>query len=122
MADQFLDVTSEVLQRLSVLRAEPKFGKRGFYPGAPTQEIRLNAERAVNIMVERLTAGLPGSPRKAYVLSEFLEMLRAFEHADTEEREEACTYCEHVMDILGIASSDGALNIWLYGFDPGQRP
>ena len=56
------------------------------------------------------------------MLSEFLEMLKAFKHEDTEEREQACTYCERVMGILGIASSDGALNSWLYGFDPEQKP
>ena len=55
------------------------------------------------------------------MLSEFLEMLTAFEHEDTEEKEQACTYCERVMEILGIDSSDGALNTWLYGFDP-EKP
>jgi hypothetical protein len=115
-------VTPEVLQRLFALRSEPKFNGENLYPGAPTEEIRLNAERAVNGMLDRLAGGLRQSPRKSYVLSEFLEMLKAFEHEDTEEREQACTYCERVMGILGIASSDGALNTWLYGFDPEQRP
>ncbi len=122
MPDQPLIVTPEVLHRLSALRSESKFNEETLYPGAPTNEIRLNAERAVNTMLDRLAVGLPTSPRKSYVLSEFLEMLKAFEHEDTEEREQACTYCERVMSILGIASSDGALNSWLYGFNPEQRP
>lgn len=122
MPDHSLTVTPEVLQRLSVLRSESKFIEENLYPGAPTEEIRLHAERAVNVMLDRLVVGLRQSPRKSYVLSEFLGMLAAFEHEDTEEREQACTYCERVMDILGIASSDGALNTWLYGFDPEQRP
>jgi hypothetical protein len=122
MPDQSLIITPEVLQRLSALRSLSKFGEEDLYPGAPTEEVRLNAERAVNAMLDRLAVGLPESPRKSYVLSEFLEMLRAFEHEDTEEREQACTYCERVMHILGIASSDGGLNTWLYGFDPEQRP
>ncbi len=122
MPDQSLIVTPEVLRRLSALRSESKFNEENLYPGAPTEEIRLNAERAVNTMLDRLAVGLPASPRKSYVLAEFLEMLKAFEHEDTEEREQACTYCERVMAILGIASSDGALNSWLYGFDPEQKP
>jgi hypothetical protein len=122
MPDQSLTVTPEVLHRLSELRSESKFNERCLYPGAPTEEIRLNAELAVNALLDRLGVGLRESPRKSYVLAEFLEMLKAFEHADTEEREQACTYCERVMAILGIASSDGALNTWLYGFDPEQRP
>jgi hypothetical protein len=121
MPDQSLTVTPEVLQRLSALRAESKFNEGNLYPGAPTEEIRLNAERAVNAMLNRLAFGLRQSPRKSYVLSEFLEMLKAFEHEDTEEKEQACTYCERVMEIVGIESSDGALNTWLYGFDP-EKP
>jgi hypothetical protein len=121
MPDQSLILTPEVSKRLSALRFQSKFGEEEFYPGAPTEEIRRNAERTVNAMLDRVAAGLAHSPRKSYVLSEFLEMLKAFEHGDTEEREQACTYCERVMEILGIESSDGALNAWLYGFDPEQN-
>ena len=124
MPDQALTITPETQRQLTSLRTAPKFHKEweNLYPGAPTEEVRLNAERAVNGMLDRLTIGLPESPRKSYVLSEFLEMLKAFECEDTEEREQACTYCEHVMKILGIESSDGVLNTWLYGFDPDQKP
>jgi hypothetical protein len=120
MSDQALSITPEVLHELATLRAESKFQKEGLYPGAPTEEIRQSSESAVNAMLGRLRSGLSRSPRKAYVLSEFLEMLKAFESADTEEREQACSYCERVMEILSIESSDGALNTWLYGFDPEQ--
>ncbi len=30
-------------------------------------------------------------------------------------------YIETIMDILGIESSDGLLNQWRYGFDPGAK-
>jgi hypothetical protein len=36
------------------------------------------AEQAVNAMLDRLSCGLTESPLKSYVLSEFLEMLKAF--------------------------------------------
>lgn len=121
MPDQSVILTPEVLRRLSALRSESKFNEENLYPGAPTEEIRLHAEQAVNSMLDRLAGGLREAPRKSYVVSEFLEMLKAFEHEDTEEREQACTYCERVLGILGIASSDGALNTWLYGFDPEQE-
>ena len=118
MSDQALSITPQLLQQLAALRAEPKFQEEGLYPGAPTEEIRQRSESAVNAMLDRLRSGLSRSPQKAYVLSEFLEMLKAFESEDTEEREQACSYCERVMEILSIESSDGALNTWLYGFDP----
>ena len=122
MQEQALMITPDVLQRLAALRSEAKFHAEGLYPGAATEESRYSAESAVNIMLDRLQAGLPRSPEKSYVLSEFVEMLKAFENQDTEEREQACSYCERVMDSLGIESSDGVLNTWLYGFDPDQKP
>ena len=118
MADQALVLTSAVYDQLAGLRSTPKFQEDGLYTGAPIGEIREYAELAINKMLDRLRSGLPCSPQKSFVLSEFLEMLKAFENADTEERERACTYCERVMDLLGIESSDGVLNTWLYGFDP----
>jgi hypothetical protein len=124
MPDQTLIITPEVLRQLSVLRSSSKFQKEWehFYPGATNEDTRLAAEQAINAMLDRLPTGLRESPSKSYVLSEFLEMLEAFEPADSEEREQACNYCERVMKVLGIESSDGLLNTWLYGFDPEQKP
>jgi hypothetical protein len=120
MADHALSLTPTAFQQLADLRAEQKFQEEGMYPGAPTAEIRERAEKAVNEMLDRLSAGLHQTPQKSFVISEFLRMLKAFESEDTEEREQACSYCERVMEIVGIESSDGALNTWLYGFDPEQ--
>lgn len=118
LADHALSLTPEAFQQLADLRAEKKFQEEGMYPGAPAAEICERAEMAVNGMLDRLSSGLRHSPQKSFVISEFLTMLKAFESEDTEEREQACSYCERVMEIVGIESSDGALNTWLYGFDP----
>lgn len=120
MPDQALILTTAVFDQLAALRSAPKYQEEGLYR-PPTEEIRRSAELAINIMLDRLKFGLPSSPQKSYVLSEFLKMLKAFEGDDTEEREKACTYCKSVMDMLGIESSDGVLNTWLYGFDPEQQ-
>src|ERR1700735_5624381 len=117
MPDQTLSLTSAVFDRLAALRSAPKFQEEGLYHGAPTEEMRKSVAFAINRMLDRLMSGLPSSPRKSYVLSEFLEMLKVFEGHDTEEREKACAYCERIMDLLGIESSAGVLNTWLYGFD-----
>jgi len=37
---------------------------------------------------------------------------------DTEDRERVCSYFEELMDIVGLESSDGHLNNFMYGFDP----
>lgn len=40
---------------------------------------------------------------------------------DTEDRERVCSYFEELMDIVGLESSDGQLNEFMYGFDPTNR-
>ena len=39
---------------------------------------------------------------------------------DTEDRERVSTYFEELMDIVGLQSSDGKLNQFIYGFDPNE--
>jgi len=40
---------------------------------------------------------------------------------DTEDRERVCSYFEELMDIVGLESSGGHLNNFMYGFDPTQK-
>lgn len=40
---------------------------------------------------------------------------------DTLDRERICTYVEELMDIVGLQSSGGHLNNFLYGFDPKKE-
>jgi hypothetical protein len=37
---------------------------------------------------------------------------------DTENRERICSYFEELMDIVGLESSNGQLNDFMYDFDP----
>ncbi|GAA4757130.1 MULTISPECIES: DUF4844 domain-containing protein [Flavobacterium] len=39
---------------------------------------------------------------------------------DTEDRERVCSYFEEIMDIVGLESSEGKLNDFMYGFDPNN--
>lgn len=40
---------------------------------------------------------------------------------DTEDRERVCLYFEELMDIVGLESSNGQLNKFMYGFDPNEQ-
>ncbi len=40
---------------------------------------------------------------------------------DTEDRERVCNYFEELMDIIGLESSGGHLNDFMYGFDPTKK-
>jgi hypothetical protein len=53
-------------------------------------------------------------PTKQFVLSEFSKTLAELP-TDTEDRGCLLWYLEGIMDVLGIESSDGLINCWLYG-------
>lgn len=44
-----------------------------------------------------------------------------YNELDTEDRERTCTYFEELMDCVGLQSSNGQLNLWMYGFDPTKK-
>lgn len=45
-----------------------------------------------------------------------------YDSLDTEDRERICAYFEELMDIVGLESSGGYLNRFMYGFDPTVKP
>jgi len=117
-----MELNAEALQSLASLRGERKFLEDDLYPGAPDEATRVRCEVWANELLDTLLNGLPSNPNSSYVLSQFVTHLERFEEDDTEERERACGYCEQIMGILSIESSQGILDRWLYGFDPGEEP
>jgi len=117
-----MNVDAAAIDALRSLREERKFSSHLLYPGAPNEETRTHCETWVNTLIDSLLDGLPSSPTKSLVLSQFKSHLDHFGNQDTDERERVCGYCEQIMDILGIESSEGVLNNWLYGFESNDRP
>ena len=118
MNEQLIAITPSLIASLKSLRKLPKFLAAEMYPGAPSEEIRVEAEAHINVLIDNLIAGLPQNPNKQFVMSEFMRAMENFKQPDTEERERFCGYLEEIMDITGIESSDGLLNKWLYSFSP----
>jgi len=115
--DQALVVTAEVLRRLSDAKGALHFGPDadGGYTGVHEAATREEAELVFSRLIDTLVAELPEHPSKAFVLEKFEAALNALDLGDTEDRERAATHCQAIMDILGIQSSDGVLNRWMYG-------
>ncbi|MES2296077.1 MAG: DUF4844 domain-containing protein [Pseudomonadota bacterium] len=120
MQDPVVIFNESARAELLTLRGEKKFTAEDFYPGAPSEALRADAEHQINALLDRLLSGLKPDSRKSFVMSEFQIALAKFEQSDTEERERFCGYLEQIMDATGIESSDGLLNSWLYGFDPAE--
>jgi len=114
-----LSLPKDALLRLCLLRTATKFGPtRPFYTGIKDEAERQRCEAAINALIGKIEAGIGDHPTKQFVLGEFSVTLKALDPpVDTEDRERFCTYLEEIMDIVGLESSDGVLNTWLYGFD-----
>jgi len=121
-ATETLKLPQDVIARLQAFRATPKFGPDNLYTGVKNPIERQHDETAINDLISRIAAGIESHPGKKFVLDEFAAALENFDRtADTEDRERVCMYIENIMDIVGLESSDGLLNTWLYGFDPSPR-
>ena len=102
---------------LQALAAEEKFLPLGLYSGAKPEELRVRLQQLVDALLVELAALAPHDRTKEQVLEQFRSTLASVGTVDSEEKEQICTYLERIMDILGLESSDGLLNNWLYGFD-----
>jgi hypothetical protein len=122
MADQELAVSAVQLSQLAEMRKKPKYVDEPgtIYNGLRPESARQQAEEQLNDLIGRLCSGLASTPTKRFVLSEFAKTLAEFQSRDTEDRECLLRYVEQIMDILGIESSDGLLNRWLYGDQLGN--
>jgi hypothetical protein len=117
MANEALNVTAATLQKLRALEPGLNFepDEKTFYTGVFDPKDRLESDLAFRRLVDTLIANLPHKSSKSYVLAQFKSTLEGLPLSDTEDRERAAGYCEQIMDVLGIESSDGVLNNWLYG-------
>jgi hypothetical protein len=120
MADQLIRLTDERIDELQSLKTLVKFAPEGLYQ-APTDSIQQASAAHIDALLDRLLVGLAQNPTKFYVLGEFKSTLKEFDLADSEEQDRALVYLENILDVLGIESSDGLLNMWRYGFDPSAK-
>ena len=105
-----LVVNAAVRRALELLRAAPKFED---LPGLDTGEEQARCSALVDAILDRVINGIEANPCKSWVLEQCLDTLTAACHEDTEARERFGPYLERMMDILGIASSDGMLTFYL---------
>jgi Domain of unknown function (DUF4844) len=115
--DQRVEVTHVTFAKLAQLRDRPRYVELPgtLYNGLRPEHSRLLAESQINSLIDRLRDRLASNPSKKFALREFAKTMSEFEPIDTEDREQLLRYLEEIMDILGIASSDGLLNRWMYG-------
>ena len=110
----------EVLSALESLKETPKFREDSsqFYPGAPNEKIRAEAERILNTALSNLISISDQDTSEKEFWGILESAARKLALMDSEEMDRGLAYMENIMDIYNIESSDGRLNQWRYGFDP----
>ncbi|MBS0355732.1 MAG: DUF4844 domain-containing protein [Proteobacteria bacterium] len=84
-------------------------------PGVDTALERERLLKILNTLLDELLAGIERNPSKLWALTQFQRALVQVQLEDTEAREHFGMEIEHIMDVLGIESSDGLLSFYLGG-------
>ena len=103
-----------------------KFVEENYYPGLADEKMRQILTKKINQAAYdfQIISESDNPSDKKYQetigigLSRFADV---YLELDTEDRERVCTYFEELMDIVGLESSDGQINKFLYGFDPDEE-
>lgn len=93
------------------------------YTGIEDSKLRLALTEKINLACDDFKIIFNGkSPNDEKYQTQIAIGLKRFSNIymelDTEDRERICEYYEELMDIVGLQSSGGHLNIFVYGFDP----
>ncbi len=97
-----------------------------FYPGIADPELKPILTEKINLAADDFKAVAQSNDPTAEKYQEKIGVgLNRFSELyiqlDTEDRERICSYFEELMDIVGLESSAGQLNNFMYGFDPNTK-
>ncbi|MEP6582885.1 MAG: DUF4844 domain-containing protein [Ginsengibacter sp.] len=97
-----------------------------FYTGINNSEIRKESAEKINLAADdfKKIAEKSKATEKQYQDKIQIGLQRfsdVYADLDTEDRERVCYYFEELMDIVGLESSGGHLNDFMYGFDPTKK-
>jgi len=116
------------MEKFEEFKGKEKFlpDSKLYYPGISDQNMRPILSEKINLVADDFASvALSENPTdNAYQekikigLSRFSDV---YIKLDTEDRERVCSYFEELMDIVGLESSDGQLNDFMYGFDPTEE-
>ncbi len=96
-----------------------------FYPGISDSTLRPILTEKINLAADDFKKiAVSGKASDKVYQDKIQEGLDRFSDVysdlDTEDRERVCHYFEELMDIVGLESSGGHLNEFMYGFNPSK--
>lgn len=112
-------------EKFEKFKAKEKFVEdmKIFYPGIGNEKLKPVLTEKINLAAEDFEeiAKNENATEVDYqhAIRKGLDRFKSiYLEIDTEDRERVCAYFEELMDIVGLESSDGQLNNFMYGFDP----
>ncbi|MDO7849422.1 DUF4844 domain-containing protein [Hymenobacter sp. M29] len=112
-----MHVPATAVSQLQAFKTQAKFDADSMYTGAWPAEIRPVLNAVLNQSADafiRITAAQPTQEQYLQALAAGLAQIDADE-LDTEDRERVATKYQELMDIVGLPSSEGQLNKFVYG-------
>lgn len=114
-----MPIKEGVQGRLHALAQQDHFASDGIlYTGVqdPVERKRLNAKVALSI--QKFIVAYQNNASKQAYLKLLASEIATYPRGDTEDAERVAMVFEKIMDCVGLESSNGILNTWMYGFDP----
>jgi hypothetical protein len=116
---------NNTIDKFEEFRKKEKFTKdiTIFYPGIANHALQLILTEKINLAADdfEIIAESGKATDKEYQDKIEIGLQRfsdVYINLDTEDRERVCHYFEELMNIVGLESSGGHLNEFMYGFDP----
>ena len=120
-SNQTEDDKWQIIKKLTEFQSRPKFENGFHYPDTDNKSLYLKIQLQYSRVVDDLIVAINRNADEKELQKVIKNGLFLFKDEkytlDTEDRKQICLYFENIMDIIGLESSGGALNEWMYGFD-----
>ena len=115
-----MKVKNDATYQLKTLAGKDNFASNGaLYTGVHNPALRANLNARFDLAIAHFTDAVDRKATKNEYLALLASEIKKFERVEleTEDAEQVGTNFEHIMDCIGLDSSEGILNNWMYGFD-----
>lgn len=121
-----MEIPTNAVSELQELQGVEKYVEDTalFYPGIADESIRPALSANINLAIDDfLRIVRSGNATEQAYLDAIRKGLSRFNkiNLDTEDRERTAGYFMQMMDIVGLESSDGLLNRFVYDWDPTEE-
>jgi hypothetical protein len=117
-----MKIKDDAIQKLAILAEEDNFAeeKGTLYTGVHDPILRASLNSKLNSAIRAFIKAVKNKATKDQCIDLIRNSINDFDRSalDTEDAERVAGNFEKIMDCIGLESSEGILNKWMYGFDP----